>query len=328
MARLIRLAQFFTKYVSLWVIAIAVYSYFQPGTLKPMGKYIPYLLGLIMLSMGITLKLEDFKIMLARPRDVFFGIALRYLIMPLAAWGTAKLLGLPPALAAGLILVGCCPSGTASNVMTFIAKGDMALSICVTSLNTLLAPILTPILFLLLAGTVIPFDPVALLLDIVKIVLIPVILGMLIRAVAAKQVIRLQPVIPAVSVMAIVVTVGAVVAISAAKVAGVALLAMVAVAIHNALGLSLGYGCAKGLGMQEAKARAVAYEVGMENSGLAVALAVAHLDPLAAIPGVIFSVWHNFSGSLLASYWIKKDLQALAGEERNLENRDVKVHMT
>lgn len=309
MAKLIRLTQLFTKYVSLWVIAIAVYSYYQPDILKPMGKYIPYLLGVIMLSMGLTLRITDFKLVFSRPRDVFFGIALRYLIMPLAAWFTAKALGLPPVLAAGLILVGCCPSGTASNVMTFIAKGDMALSICVTSLNTLLAPILTPILFLFLAGTVIPFDPVALLTDIVKIVLLPVLLGMLIRALAGGWVVRLQPIIPAISVMAIVITVGAVVAISAAKISGVAALAMVAVAVHNTLGLALGYGSAKALGMQEAKARSIAYEVGMENSGLAVALAVAHLDPLAAIPGVIFSVWHNFSGSLLASYWVKKDLR-------------------
>lgn len=309
MGKLTKAAQVCTKYVSLWVIAIALYSYFQPETLKPMGKHIPYLLGVIMLGMGLTLKLDDFKLVASRPKDVFFGIVLRYLIMPLAAWVTAKALGLPPVLAAGLILVGCCPSGTASNVMSFIAKGDMALSICVTSLNTLLAPLLTPALFLLLAGTVIPFNPVALLTDIVKIVFLPVLIGMLLRAFAGNYVARLQPIIPAVSVIAIVVTVGAVVAISAAKISGVAALAMVAVAVHNTLGLTLGYGSAKALGMQEPKARAIAYEVGMENSGLAVALAVAHLDPLAAIPGVIFSVWHNFSGSLLASYWVKKDLQ-------------------
>lgn len=306
MEKLNKAAQFFTRYVSLWVVAAAAYSFLQPDTLKPAGKYIPYLLGLIMLGMGLTLKLEDFKLLAARPRDVFFGIVLRYAIMPLVAWVTAKALGLPPVLAAGLILVGCCPSGTASNVMSFIARGDMALSICVTSLNTLLAPVLTPALFLLLAGEVLPFQPSGLFIDIVKIVLLPVLAGMAIRMLAGSRIERLQPVIPVVSVAAIAVTVGAVVAISASRITGVAGLAFLAVVIHNAFGLSLAYGAARGLGMQEAKARAVSYEVGMENSGLAVALAVAHLDPLAAIPGVIFSVWQNFSGSLLAGYWASK----------------------
>lgn len=309
MSQLIRLSKFVTKYISLLVILGALLSFMKPSQLIPFGKHIPYLLGFIMLGMGLTMSTKDFKVVLSRPKDVAAGIILRYLIMPLVAWGIAKAFALSPALAAGLILVGCCPSGTASNVMTFIAKGDTALSVSVSSLNTILAPILTPFLFLMFAGTVVPIDPMLLLLDIVKIVLLPILLGMALRMIFPKQVTAYQPIIPAFSVIAIVITVGVVVALNAAKLSAVALIALLAVALHNTLGLGLGYFSARLLNMSEPKARAISYEIGMENSGLAVALALAHLDPIAAIPGAIFSVWHNFSGSLLASYWVKKDLQ-------------------
>lgn len=309
MSQLIRLSKFITKYVSLLVILGALLSFMNPAHLIPFGKHIPYLLGFIMLGMGLTMSAKDFKVVLSRPKDVAAGIILRYLIMPLVAWCIAKSFDLSPALAAGLILVGCCPSGTASNVMTFIAKGDTALSVSVSSLNTILAPILTPFLFLMFAGTVVPIDPMLLLLDIVKIVLLPILLGMALRMIFPKQVTAYQPIIPAFSVLAIVITVGVVVALNTAKLSAVAIIALLAVALHNALGLGLGYFSARLLNMSEPKARAISYEIGMENSGLAVALALAHLDPIAAIPGAIFSVWHNFSGSLLASYWVKKDLQ-------------------
>jgi len=303
---LVRIASFITGAVSLWVMLGAVIAFFQPQLIKPLGKYIPYLLGIIMLGMGLTMTTADFKLVLSRPKDVCYGVLLRYLIMPGVAWGVTKVLALDPSLAAGVLLVGCCPSGTASNVMTFIAKGDTALSITVSSINTLLSPLLTPLLFLMLGGAVIPVDTTALLWDIVKIVVVPILAGMLIRFWANRWVSKLQPVIPALSVVAIVITVSAVVALNAAKIAGVAAMALVAVVLHNLSGLLLGYWSSTLLGMSESKARAIAYEIGMENSGLAVALALVHLDPIAAIPGAIFSVWHNFSGSLLASYWVRK----------------------
>ncbi len=309
MTYMVQLSQFITRSISLFVILGAFLAFLYPAQLIPFGKYIPYLLGFIMLGMGLTMTTEDFKVVLSRPKDVAAGIALRYIIMPLVAWIIAKTFNLNPALAAGLILVGCCPSGTASNVMTFIAKGDTALSVSVSSLNTILAPVLTPFLFLLFAGTVVPIDPMLLLMDIVKIVLLPVLIGMTLRMLLPKQVTACQPMVPAFSVIAIVITVGVVVALNAAKLSSVALIALLAVALHNLLGLGIGYSSARLLKMNESKARAIAYEIGMENSGLAVALALAHLDPLAAIPGAIFSVWHNFSGSLLASFWVKRDLK-------------------
>jgi BASS family bile acid:Na+ symporter len=309
MAFIEKLAKIITQYFPLWVIVFAAAAFFQPDPFKPLGIYIPYLLGIIMLGMGLTMSLHDFKLVLTRPKDVLFGILLRYLIMPAVAFGVAKILNLPPALAAGLILVGACPSGTASNVMTFIAKGDTALSVTVSSFNTILAPVLTPFIFLYLAGAMIPVQAGALLIDILKIVLLPVFAGIILRMLASPVVDTFSKAIPAVSVVAIIMIIAAVVALNAAKLVTVAGIAFLAVILHNAIGLFLGYGASKGVGMSESKARAISFEIGMENSGLAVALAMAHLDPMAAIPGAIFSVWHNFSGSLLAGFWSNRKLK-------------------
>lgn len=300
-------AKFITKLFPLWVIIFAVIAFFTPDSFKPFGMYIPYLLGLIMLGMGLTMTLDDFKLVFTRPKDVIYGVGLRYIIMPGVAFAVAKLMGLPPSLAAGLILVGACPSGTASNVMTFIAKGDTALSVTVSSINTVLAPFVTPFIFLFLAGTLIPINAEALLVDILKIVLFPIALGIVVRMFAGGFVEKMMKVIPLISVVSIIAIISIVVALSAAKLATVAVIAFIAVALHNALGLSLGYGASRGVGMTHKKAKAISFEIGMENSGLAVALAIAHLDPIAAIPGAIFSVWHNFTGSLLAGYWGAKE---------------------
>ena len=300
-------AKFITKLFPVWVIIFAGIAFLSPEPFKPFGKYITYLLGLIMLGMGLTMSMDDFKLVFTRPKDVLYGVVLRCIIMPGVAFGVAKLLGLPPSLAAGLILVGACPSGTASNVMTFIAKGDTALSVTVSSINTILAPILTPYIFLFFAGSLIPIDAGALLLDILKIVLFPVALGIVIRMSAANFVDRIIKIIPLISVLSIIAIISIVVALSAAKLATVAGIAFAAVALHNGLGLSLGYGASRAAGINHKKSKAICFEIGMENSGLAVALAVAHLDPIAAIPGAIFSVWHNFTGSILAGYWGARD---------------------
>lgn len=306
MALLEKIAKLITKLFPVWVILFALWAFFVPDTFKSYGKMIPYLLGVIMLGMGLTMSLDDFKLVFSRPKDVLYGIVLRYFIMPFVGFAVAKLLGLPPALAAGLILVGCCPSGTASNVMTFLSKGDTALSVTVSSFNTVLAPLLTPFIFLFLAGTLIPIKAEALLIDIFKMVLLPVGLGIALRLIASDIVTRLIKVIPVISVVSIIAIIAIVVALSAAKLATVAVIAFIAVALHNGIGLGLGYGASRALGMSDKKAKAISFEIGMENSGLAVALAIAHLDPIAAIPGAIFSVWHNLTGSMLAGYWGSK----------------------
>lgn len=302
-----KIVGFINKFFPLWVVVFAAMAFFFPEPFKPLASGISTLLGIVMLGMGLTMTPEDFRLVFTRPRDVIFGVLLRYIIMPLIAFTVAKVMGLPPMLAAGLILVGVCPSGTASNVMTFIARGDTALSVTISSVNTILAPFLTPFIFLWLAGTLIPIQAEALLVDILKIVLLPILSGLLIRAFFGSLVKKIMVFIPLVSVLAIITIIAIVVALSAAKLATVAAVAFIAVILHNSFGLGLGYGASRGFGMTHKKAKAVAFEVGMENSGLAVALAIAHLDPVAAIPGAIFSVWHNFSGSLLAGYWQSRD---------------------
>lgn len=302
-----KLASFISRYFTLWVILFSAVAFIQPEPFKPIGKNIPYLLGLIMLGMGLTMSLDDFKMVFTRPKDVFYGVALRYMIMPLIGFGVAKLLGLPPALAAGVVLVGACPSGTASNVMAFISKGDTALSVTVSSINTILAPLLTPYMFLLLAGTFIPIKAEALLYDILKIVLLPVAAGITIRTLASSTVEKFTKVVPVISIVSIIAILSSVVALTAAKLATVAGIVLAAVLMHNTLGLLLGYTSAHAVGMSEKKARAITFEIGMENSGLAVALAIAHLDPMAALPAAVCSIWQNISGSLLAGYWGSKE---------------------
>lgn len=299
-------AQFICWHMTLWVVLCSAIAFFYPAPFKPIGKSISYLLGIIMLGMGLTMSLEDFRLVLTRPKDVFYGVFFRYLIMPLVGFGVAKMLGLPPALAAGMVLLGACPSGTGSNVLTFIAKGDTALSVTVSSVNTILAPVLTPYIFLLLAGSMIPINAGALLMDIVWIVLIPVASGVVLNMAAPRLVAKLTKVVPAVSVIFIIAIMSSVVALNASKMATMALVLGVAVMLHNSAGLLLGYYAGKMVGMSEKKSRAVTFEIGMENSGLTVALALAHLDPMAALPGAVMTVWEYLSGSMLASYWGNK----------------------
>ena len=298
-----KLAQFICRNMTLWVAVFSAIAFFYPAPFKPIGQYISYLLGVIMLGMGLSMSLEDFRLVMTRPKDVFYGVFFRYLIMPLVGFGVAKMLGLPPALAAGMVLLGACPSGTGSNVMTYIAKGDTALSITVSSVNTILAPLLTPYLFLLLAGTMIPIDVGALFLDIVKIVLIPVAAGVALHTCAPRLVERLTKVVPAVSVSFIIAIIASVVALNSSKLATMAAILCVAVAIHNIAGLLLGYYAGRTAGMTTKKAKAITFEIGMENSGLCVALALAHLDPLAALPAAVMTVWEYISASLLAGCW-------------------------
>lgn len=304
-----------TGYFPLWVVLGSILSYLYPGPVKPLGVYVPYYLGIVMLSMGLTMTVDDFKLVLSRPKDVAWGVIPRYLIMPLVAFSVARILNLSPALAAGLILVGCCPSAVASNLMSFLSKGDTALSITVSSVNTILAPFLTPTIFLLLAGSMVPVNAEAMLLDIAKVVLFPICLGIIIRRIFDKSIQNILFIMPAISTIALMFIITTGVAMNADRLANVALLAFVAVAAHNATGLLLGFLTARKLGgLNLYKSKAIAFEVGMENSGLAVGLALAHLDPMAAIPGAIFSAWHNLTGSALATYWAKR-----AKEEDKLE---------
>ncbi|WP_115786881.1 bile acid:sodium symporter family protein [Arthrobacter silvisoli] len=293
----------------LLVIAAGVAGFLAPGVFKPLAPSVPYLLGIIMFCMGLTLTPPDFASVARRPWAVALGIVAHYVIMPGAGWLIAVLLQLPPELAVGLILVGCAPSGTASNVMAFLAKGDVALSVAVASVSTLIAPLVTPALTLLLAGSFLHIDAGAMVLDIVKTVLLPVVAGLLARLFLKNLVAKVLPALPWASAVVISVIVAVVVAGSAGKIVAAGGIVFLAVVLHNGFGLGLGYLAGK-VGRLDGKARrALAFEVGMQNSGLAATLATAHFTPLAALPSAVFSVWHNISGALVAAWLARKPLQ-------------------
>ncbi|WP_413316820.1 bile acid:sodium symporter family protein [Agrococcus sp. 1P02AA] len=282
-------------------VAIAV-----PEVFLPLGPWVNTLLGIIMLGMGLTLQPVDFAVIAKQPKAFVIGIVAQYLIMPLAAIVLATAFQLPPALLVGIVLVGSAPGGTSSNVMVYLAKGDTALSVAMTTASTLLAPILTPLLVLWLAGSYLPVDAWALFQSIILIVLLPVIGGVVLRLLLPRVVAVVLPWLPLVSVTGITLVVLAVVASSAATILSVGLLVALVVILHNGVGYGLGYLAARSVGLDTSARRAVAIEVGMQNSGLAAGLARTHFSPEAALPAAIFSVWHNVSGALLASFWSRR----------------------
>lgn len=294
------------RFFAFWVIIVAVIAYLFPNPFLGLGAYITILLGVVMFGMGLTLRAVDFKIILTNPIPVIIGVAAQFVVMPLVAFGLAYLLKLPPELAAGLVLLGSVPGGTASNVMVYLAKGNLALSVAMTSLSTLLAPLVTPLLLLLLAGQWLPVDAMSMFKSIVQVIIIPIVLGLLIQRFFPGAVAKSVSVVPIISVVAILIIVAAVTSANAGNVASSGLIVFVAVFLHNGIGLLLGYLIALALGLNENDRRAISLEVGMQNSGLGVALATAHFGPLAALPSVWGAIWHNISGPILATIWSKK----------------------
>ncbi|MEU3844264.1 bile acid:sodium symporter family protein [Streptomyces sp. NPDC028635] len=288
------------------VLAAGAVGLASPGTFTGYGPWVPYLLGVVMFCMGLTMSLEDFTGVARRPWVVLLGLVAHYVIMPGLGWLIAHLLHLSPALAAGVILVGCAPSGTASNVVTYLARGDVALSVSVATVSTVLAPLLTPPLTLLLAGQYLPVDAGSMVTDILKTVLLPVVAGLVVRLVAGRWIERVLGAMPWLSSLAIAAIVAVVVAGSADALKSAALTVLVAVVLHNGCGLALGYGCARLARLGRPASRAMAFEVGMQNSGLAASLATAHFTPLAALPAAVFSVWHNVSGALVAAWMARR----------------------
>ncbi|TQE90704.1 bile acid:sodium symporter family protein [Ureibacillus terrenus] len=291
---------------ALWVLLAAGLAMWIPQYFAWISPWITTLLGIVMFGMGMTLKLEDFKYVLMHPKGVIIGIFGQFTIMPLLAFVLAKIFQLPPEIAVGVILVGCCPGGTASNVMTFLAKGNTALSVTITSCTTLLAPIITPALIYFLASEWLPVSFMAMFMSVVKVVLIPIILGILAQMFFKPVVEKSIDILPTISVIAIVLIVAAVVSGSRDKILESGLLILAIVILHNGLGYALGYLLAKLFRMDYEDKKAVAIEVGMQNSGLGASLAATHFDPISAVPSAIFSFWHNISGPILATYWAKK----------------------
>ena len=282
MKTLEKVSDFVGKYMAAIVIVVAALSLLFPGTFSVVKTaWVNTLLGIVMFGMGLTLKPEDFKVVFSRPKDVIIGCIAQFTLMPFLAWALTQLFHLPTELAIGVILVGTCPGGTSSNVMTYLSKGDVALSVGMTAVSTVLAPILTPLLTLLYAGQRVDVNPVNMFLSIVKVVLVPT--------------------------TAIVLIICAVVSANSAKILTSGLLILAVVILHNLLGYLTGFGVGKLLKLDSTKCRAISIEVGMQNSGLATSLAAAHFAqyPLATIPGAVFSVWHNISGAVLANFFAR-----------------------
>ncbi|MEI3606956.1 bile acid:sodium symporter family protein [Pseudogracilibacillus sp. SE30717A] len=301
-----RISSFAGNTFAIWVILFAVFAFIIPEGFTWIAPHISLLLGIIMFGMGLTLSLDDFKGIVKAPKSVLIGVLAQYTIMPLLAFGLATVFQLPAEVAIGVILVGCCPGGTASNVMTFLAKGNTALSVTVTAFSTILAPILTPALTLLFASKWLPVSAGDMFLTIVQVVLVPIVLGIVVRVLFKKQVEKSTGVLPLVSVIGIVAVASAVVAVNKDAIATTGLLIFSVVMLHNVLGLLIGYLLAKVIRLDFRDQKAISIEVGMQNSGLGATLALAHFAPIAAVPSALFSVWHNISGPLLATWWGKR----------------------
>ncbi|MDK1288681.1 bile acid:sodium symporter family protein [Pseudoalteromonas umbrosa] len=300
----------------LWALLLSVIAYVNPDFFTPFKSAIIPLLTVIMLSMGLTLTWSDFSNVIKTPKAIMLGVLLQYLVMPFVALVIVYAFGLNDTLSLGIILVGCVAGGTASNVMCFLAKGDVALSITMTAISTLLGVLVTPFLISLYAQQLVDIPIQAMILNLLKIVLAPVLIGLLLNTLLRKQVAKIQTVLPLLSMLAIVFIIAIIVALNQAQLSSVGPVILCAVIVHNGIGLLSGYWAARWCGFQEVVCRTIAFEVGLQNSGLAVALAMKFFSPAAAIAGTVFSIWHNISGSILASFWSKQALPDTTSSEQ------------
>lgn len=304
MKTLKQISNFFGKYMSVIVLVVAALALFFPKSVSFIKTtYVNYLLMTAMFCMGITLKIEDFKVLFTRPKDIAIGAIAQFTIMPLLAFLLSLAFRLPPELAIGVILVGTCPGGISSNVITYLAKGDVPLSVGMTSVSTILAPLATPLLTLLYAGEKIDVNAVSMFISILQVVIAPIVLGFVINKFFHKFVEHFKDVLPLISVVAVVAIVAAVVSANSQRLMEVGHLVVIVIIIHNTLGYMLGYFLGKVCKFNNAKCKTISIEVGMQNAGLASSLASTHFAymALAAVPGAIGSVWHCISGSIVAN---------------------------
>jgi BASS family bile acid:Na+ symporter len=300
-----RASALLTKWTPAFVSAVAVFTYFFPNTFAWVkGNAQTSILGFIMLTMGLTLSKEDFRILISRPIDMLIGVTAQYLLMPLIAWTISKTFSLPHPIAIGLLLVGCCPGGVSSNIMSFLCKGDVAFSVGMTTITTLLAPIMTPILMLYLAGENIDVDAIGMFKSILIVTILPIALGLGLNAALNKSTRfnEIKKTLPGVAVIGLACIVGGVVSAHGQKIVTSAVIIFAAVFLHNTLGYILGYITGLIAKFSNSKCRTVSIEVGMQNAGLATVLSAKHFPtmPEAAIASAVSCVWHSISGALLA----------------------------
>lgn len=310
-----RLSVALTRFMGVIIIAFSALALWQPWIFSWVAPHISAMLGIIMLGMGMTLHWQDFSHVLRHPRDLGLGLLVQFGCMPLLAFALCHVFALPPELAMGMILVGTAPGGTASNVLTFIARGDVAFSVAMTAAATLVSLLLTPPLTWLLGGVWVPVDMGGLFWSIVKIVLVPVLLGLLLHHFQRGLVDRLMPFLPLASALVITLVIAGIIAVNAQNILSAGPAIFAAVTAHNLLGLAVGWFAACRLRFAPPRRRALAIEIGTQNSGLATALALAHFTPAAAIAGALFSVWQNISGALLSNFWATRPVTSDSGEK-------------
>ena len=310
-----RLSVVLTRFMGVIIIAFSALALWQPWIFSWVAPHISAMLGIILLGMGMTLHWQDFSHVLRHPRDLGLGLVVQFGCMPLLAFALCHVFALPPELAMGMILVGTAPGGTASNVLTFIARGDVAFSVAMTAAATLVSLLLTPPLTWLLGGVWVPVDMGGLFWSIVKIVLVPVLLGLLLHHFQRGLVDRLMPFLPLASALVITLVIAGIIAVNAQNILSAGPAIFAAVIAHNLLGLAVGWFAACRLRFAPPRRRALAIEIGTQNSGLATALALAHFTPAAAIAGALFSVWQNISGALLSNFWATRPVTSDSGEK-------------
>ncbi|MDN7132789.1 bile acid:sodium symporter family protein [Halomonas sp. MC140] len=300
-----------------------MFGMFFPSIALPINPYVIYLLGVVMFTMGLTLTAPDLTAVSKMPRAVIIGCLAQFIIMPLAGWGIGVILQLDPLLIVGMVLLGSSPGGASSNIVAYLARGNVALSITMTSISTLLAPILTPLLVWILAGQYLPIDFWAMFKQVIQMVMIPVLLGMLARYLLRGIIEKMLPYVSWISMTVLAILIAGIMSRTGSVVMGSAVIIFLAVVLHNAFGFSLGYITARLAGLAERERRAIAVEVGMQNAGLAAALANAHYGPLAVLPAAIATIWHNIAGAILA--FIFNRFENIFSDRKGSENVSIKI---
>ena len=317
MAKMKKVSGFLGKYMAIIVLAVAALALFVPkSSMWIQTSWVNYLLMVVMFGMGLTMKLSDFGVVFSRPKDIIIGCSAQFIIMPLLAFALGKTFGLERSLLVGVMLVGTCPGGTASNVITYLSKGDVSLSVGMTSVNTLLSPLLTPALTYLFLRTSVHVDVKAMIFSIIQVVAVPIGLGILINKLMPKVCEKIKDILPCISVTAICLIIAAVVSHNSEKILSTGAVIFAVVILHNLLGYVCGYLVGVLFKMDISRKKAVAIEIGMQNSGLATTLAGSAFPDLsmATVPGAIFSVWHNISGAVLAGVFRRM------GTDKDTEN--------
>lgn len=301
-----KLSGFVGKYLTYIVFVVIAWAFFQPGAFTWAVKNTVELLGVVMFGMGMTLHASDFRLVLQRPREVLVGCTAHYTIMPLVAYGLVMAFGLTPELAVGMVLLGSCPSGTASNVMSFLAKGDVPLAVSITTVSTLLAPVMMPLLVWALAGQWVTVSFMAMCLTVLKVILLPLVLGLLVhRLVGEKYLQQFSKFLVLLSAFAVLSILGGVIAVNGAKIMELGVFIVALVLLHNLFGFALGYFVTGKMGFGKRQQHSVTLEVGMQNDALAISVAAVYFAPAVAIPAAVGAAVHQVTGSLLASIFAR-----------------------